>query len=171
MALLAVLAVAVAATGCGKKKQAAEDETASKIASRALRLSTGQDVDVKVDGDKVTFTDGQGGVTVQGGKGTSLPTDFPEDVPVYSEADILRTAARGKDQFSVALQTKDTVATVAGFYKDAMKKKGWEAETGMDLPNRSIQAYEKGNRAVSLMIAADKDGGCVISMTAARKDK
>lgn len=179
LAVVLMMVGAVVLTGCGGKKeeaksapedvdvapaQQAEDETAAAIVSKAMSMASGEDVKVKVDGDKVTFTAEQGDVTIQGGEGTELPKDFPEDMPVYKNAVILHTATSGKDMFTVSLQSKDPVKTVSDFYKSTMESKGWESQTTMDMPNRSILAYKKGNRVASLMIAADNDGGTVISL-------
>ena len=136
----------------------------------ALRAHGGNIELVDVEGDKVTFSDTEGATTVQAGKNVKLPQGFPDDVPVYEKATILSVVSRSKDEFAVSLQTGDAVKEVAGFYKTGMESKGWKSETAMDLPNRSILAYEKGNRAASVMIAADKDGGSVITLTSAAKN-
>ncbi|MFC1452065.1 hypothetical protein ACFLSJ_01820 [Verrucomicrobiota bacterium] len=160
-----VVVAAVAATGCGKKKQERDDAAASRIASKAISVASGKDVKVKVDGDTVTYTDAEGGVTMHAGKGAKLPQGFPDDLPVYEKAEILHAASMGEDEFSVSLQSKDAVAAVAGFYKESMESEGWEPETVMDMQNRAMLAYRKGNRAANVMIAADQDGGSVISLT------
>ena len=169
IALLLVSAVAL--TGCGKKKQERDEEAAARAASRAMSFAAGKDVKVSVDGEKVTLTDAEGNVTIQGGKGTELPRDFPEDLPVYKQADILHTATRNQNEFSIAFQTSAAMDKVVEFYKKSMESRGWNNETAMDMPQRSILAYRKDNRTVSLMIAADEDGGTVVNITCGLTDE
>jgi len=158
-----VLVVGLLGTGCRKKEKTAEDEAASRIASRAVSLASGKDVKVDVEGETVTFTDAEGEVTVRGGKGTELPANFPKDVPVYKGAEILQTSSHAGTDFSIAFQTRDAVDKVADFYKNEMESEGWESEQALTMPNRAILAYKKGNRMVTLMIAADEDGGTVVT--------
>jgi hypothetical protein len=169
-AVVLVLACGIAVTGCGRNKEQREAEDAARIASKAMSVASGRDVKVDVKGDTVTFTDAKGNVKIQGGKGTKLPPDFPADIPVYKQAEILHTASRDEDQFSVALQSRDAVDKVAGFYRDAMTSADWESETTLDMPNRAILVYKKGDRMLSVMISAKQDGGTVISMTAGTDD-
>jgi len=167
MLVVLVVVAGLVVSGCGKKKQEAEQEAAARIVSKAMSMASGRDTKVEVDGDKVTFTDAEGGMTIHAGKGTELPKDFPSDILVYEAAEILHSASRGADGFSVSMQTQDALGKVVEFHKKAMEAQGWQSETAMDMPNRAMLVYKKGERMAHLMIASDSDGGTVISLTAA----
>jgi len=164
--VLVVIVLVVMIAGCGKKEKPAKatDDVASEIVSRAVSMASGQKTEVKVDGETVKITGTDGTVTVHAGKNGKLPEDFPTDLPRYKGAEILQSASQGKEAFAMSMQTEDALAKVAAFYKKEMASQGWESETAMDMPNRSILAFKKGNRAVNVMLMKNKEGGTVISL-------
>ncbi len=169
--LVMVIVLVLAVMGCGEDKRSTEqkeaDETASRIASKAMTIASGKEVNVEVNGETVQFKDADGNVTVHAGKGAKLLDEFPSDLHVYPEGEIIHTTSMGENEFSVTMQTKDDLNKVVDFHKKKMTEEGWQSETSMDMPNRAMLSYMKGDRVANLMIVQDKDGGTVISITTA----
>ena len=63
--------------------------------------------------------------TTVAGKRTALPEGFPKDVPVYPKATPLISTTIGTT-VSVAMKTADSSAQVVAFYKEKLKRSGWE---------------------------------------------
>lgn len=159
--LVVLLVVGLASVGCGKKTaekaEMTDKDVASHIVSKALTLASGKETKVEVGGETITVRGPDGEVVMQGGKGATLPDNFPKDVPIYKGASILHSVAKGTEAFSVSMATKDDVPTVVRFYRDKLTADGWTVENAMDTPERSIQSYKKGERGVSLMVMKGDD--------------
>jgi hypothetical protein len=164
--VMCVLCVAVLVllplTGCGA------------IAEKAVETSTGVDIDEGGDSVTVTGDDGET-VEIQGGDDASLPKGFPEDVPVYEDADIKMgnsMTSDGKTTYSVTLQTSDDVDTASAWYKDALPKEGWSLEGDMTstASGQSITVIgaKKGTMALNVSVMGpDDDSKTTISLIVA----
>jgi len=161
--LLAVAAMAMALVACGKKAKKADEAAASAIVSKAVSMASGQETKVDVSGETVTFR-GDDGTVVVTGKGAELPDDFPSDVPVYRGVQIMHSASSAEGHFSVSMTTLAPRTGVADYYKMVMPEEGWESQSTMNMPNATMLAYKKGNRAVSVMIA-ESDEGTVVTIS------
>jgi len=140
--------------GCGRKSAAERrnEAAAERIVANAMRMATGQKTDVDVDGGTVRFSSEDGDVVISGGDGAKLPKSFPKDIPVYKGASVLQSAVHNETEFSVTLQTKDSMRKVADYYRSTMKSKGWTEEQVLDTGNQSIQAYTKGDQGANVMV-------------------
>lgn len=75
---------------------------------------------------ETNFEDEEGGVVTR--KGGELPEDFPEDVPIFSPADIASSASAENvaDDTSLAFfATERGLADVSGFYEAQLPEAGW----------------------------------------------
>ena len=123
-----VIALALALAGCG-----------------------GDDVDVKVDEDSVTVTTDDGTATIAGGEG-ALAEGFPEEFPIYDDADVEVSAVAkgdGEAHYSAALVTSDSVADVYAWYKTQLPSKGWTIEN---------DAQTSTADGATSMLSAKRDG-------------
>ncbi len=89
---------------------------------------------------------------------------LPEDVPLYPDTE---------QQFSmegmVALETPDSPAEVAEFYREEMAAEGWSLEADDDMDELVQQRWVKGPNTVTVMIRAEGDGtGLMITFEGAR---
>ncbi len=105
-------------TGCGTS-----DEKAGEQPAR---------VEVDKDGNKVTVTGEEGEkAELQGGEDLTLPDGFPNDVPVYKNAQITtssKVTSGGKTLSTVGFETSDDVEEVHAWYKAELPKEGWTIE-------------------------------------------
>lgn len=138
----------------------------------AVEKATG----VKVNEDEgtiaVTGDDGEQ-VEIQSGDSASLPKGFPEDVPVYRDADIKMSnsiTSEGKTTYSVTLETSDDVDTASAWYKDALPKEGWNVEGDMSSTSNgtstTVLGARKGAMVLNLtVLGPTEDSKTVISLT------
>ena len=139
---LLVALLALGATGC----QRAVD----RAVERTIEESTGIRIDE--DEDRVTITGGDGEEYTMEGDGSSLPDDWPADVPVYPDMRIesSTTMRMGDDvQFVVSATTSDDVSDVYEWYRDELPDAGWEI-TG------DFSIEQNGERTAN--ISSSKDG-------------
>ena len=124
---LVLLAFIVGFVGCGKT-----DKVDVKTDSKT------EGVDVKTKDAEVTT-----------GK---LPADWPTDIPTYKDAKIL-ASAKTPQGTTVTYEISDKLKPVADFYKDEMKKGGYEADKSNDMmmtDKGGVMIYKKGGKEVDL---------------------
>lgn len=99
---------------------------------------------------------------------STLPEDFPEDVPVYPGLTGTLCTLLGRDYkqatpdagfesaISVTGDTLDSPATVMAFYREELAKNGWEAdpEKAAVTPEGFIAEFTKDRRKVSVAVLA-----------------
>ncbi len=81
----------------------------------------------------------------------------PSDIPLVSGQNNVLFAT---DQL-VTYQTKTDIAAVATFYKDAMPKNGWTADTtsSVETATAAVLTYKKDTRTASVTIGKDPSSG------------
>ena len=149
MCFAVLLAVAVLGMGCGRSK------------TRTVTGPNGEKYTVSDKGDnaEVTIT-GKNGEKVQissGEKGTSLPDDFPKDVPVYPGATI-NISSKTREGIMVMLKTNESAEKIKQYYEKANKEQGWEEnENTVAMGKITILGYKKDSRTLTVTISTDKE--------------
>ncbi|NLY89954.1 MAG: hypothetical protein GX085_10150 [Firmicutes bacterium] len=111
----------------------------SSLTGKLLSTVTGRKVDIGKDGGSFSF----GGVTF----GNKIPKDFPKDVPVYGDAEVVSFFGGAKDKeynATAMLSTADPDAKVVEFYEKNLRNKGWEIETSY-LGEMAIISFKKAS--------------------------
>ena len=151
--LVSVLAAfGIGVSGCSSIAEQAVEEIVEE--------STGIEVDE--DGEQVTIT-GEDGETLEIGGGTTLPDDFPSDVPVYDGEIVSSTSfSAGEGQsYSVGIMADDAFADVVDWYKAEFLSEAWEVvgETTADVDGSStaILAYRKGEMEAGITVIEDSE--------------
>jgi hypothetical protein len=86
-----------------------------------------------------------------GGEG-ELPTDFPDDVPLYGDAKPMSSVASVESGTVVSMRTQDPADRVFAWYQERYAAQGWEIEHEAVERGRSLIAARKGNRLSSVVI-------------------
>ncbi|HSJ99518.1 MAG TPA: hypothetical protein VLC53_20745 [Myxococcota bacterium] len=86
------------------------------------------------------------------GKADQLPSDFPDDVPLYANARPLASMASPSHGTVVNLRSADTPAQVFAWYQEHYAAQGWEIEQAREEHARSTLVARKGNRVSSVVI-------------------
>lgn len=129
------------------------------LTGKILSTVTGHKVDLDKEGDSFTI----GGVTF----GTKIPKDFPKDVPVYPQAEIISFlgGAEGKEYNAGAmLATEDPDVKVVTFYEQELKSKGWEVETSY-LGEMAIITFKKAGGWNGSVTVIPGEGETTISLS------
>ena len=131
----------------------------SSLSGRILTVVTGRKIDIDKDGGSFSF----GGVTF----GNKIPKDFPKDVPVYGDAEVISFLGGAKDKeynATAMLSTADPDAKVVEFYEKNLRSKGWEVETSY-LGEMAIISFKKANGWNGSVTVIPSENETAISLT------
>ena len=156
LGLVTLTAAMLLVQGCGGCGQKASESLAEKMVERAIKSEDGQDADVQLTEEGISIKSKDGQFSMSSGENVKLPDNFPEDIPLYPEAQ-LRMTTSSADGMSVSQTTPDPVSTVAEKLKSNMTKNGWTEETAVNMQGNVILSYEKGERQASLTVMRADD--------------
>ncbi|MCS6804388.1 MAG: hypothetical protein RMM98_16325 [Acidobacteriota bacterium] len=98
------------------------------------------------------------------GSGTTLPKNFPKDVPLYPDAEIT-ASGRMATEVIINFRTPDRIDQVGQFYQQELVRHGWQLKT-VKFPGGFIEAV-KGHRQCMVSIETDPGGlGLLVNVTA-----
>jgi hypothetical protein len=134
------------------------------VTEKAVEEATGVKVDEDEDSVTIESEDGDGeSVTISGEEG-SVPEDFPDDVPLYDATVVGSSSYESGENvnYSVTLETKDSVEDVAAFYEEELESEGWEIEgtfnTATDEEAATMISAVKGTGRTVIINASQSDG-------------
>jgi hypothetical protein len=153
MTLVSCLALA----GC---KKGAEKVVENRMAKEGVKVDK--------SGEKVTIQTKDGTAVIAGGKGATVPENFPKDVYVYEGATITASVSV-PDGFNLVMETGDSADKVLGTIKSKMTGLGWQEAMTMNQGNVSMVSYKKGERTASVNISGDKKTHITLSATEKKK--
>lgn len=159
LALIGLLLAGLIFRAVGFSGSSRHSRSGSGLTGRILSTVTGRKVDIDKDGGSLSF----GGVTI----GNKIPKDFPKDVPVYGDAEVVSFIGGAKDKeysATAMLSTADPHAKVVEFYEKNLRSKGWEVETSY-LGEMAIISFKKAsgwNGSVTVLPSENETG---ISLT------
>ena len=154
-ALFGVVAMALTLSACGS-------DTAQESLIEALADVEG--LEVEIDGDDFGYRiEGDDGVVVVG-SGASVPSGFPDDFPIYEDAEIV-TSYEAEDELMVQLSALGSFEAVMHTYTQSLEASGWEATESTLGAVMVITKFEKGRRVVSVMTMSVDGENSLISLT------
>jgi hypothetical protein len=144
-----------------------------KVAEKAIEAGMAKEgVNAKVDasGGKVTIQTKEGTAVYAGGKGATVPENFPKDVYVYEGAAIIASVSV-PDGFNLVMETSDSADKVLAAMKSKMTGFGWKEEMTMNQGKTSLVSYKKGERMAMFNVAADKKTQITLTATEPKDSK
>jgi hypothetical protein len=84
---------------------------------------------------------------------TELPENFPEDIPRYPGAEVVKARPPSEDGISVGFTTTDDPAKVAAYFADQFAAQGW-ATNRVDAPEGIMVFADKGDRSATYGVAS-----------------
>jgi hypothetical protein len=90
---------------------------------------------------------------IEEGWTSTLPENFPEDVPRYPGADVVKARPASDAGWSVAFSTADEPSKVAAYFADAFAAQGWSTQR-VDAPEGIMVFADKGDRSVTYGVGA-----------------
>ena len=155
LVMFGLVATAVTLSACGS-------DTAQESLIEALADVDGLEVDI--DDDAFSYrVEGEDGVVVVG-SGASLPSSFPDDIPIYEDAEIV-TSYEAEGELMVQLSALGSFEAVMYTYTQSLEASGWEATESTLMGPMAITKFEKGRRVVSVMTMSVDVENSLISLT------
>lgn len=92
-----------------------------------------------------------------------LPKDLPEDIPIYKGAEVSTSMMIGNVR-SLHLTTSAPLEKVAEYYKEELKKRGWEIGFTMEQAEKGLTAFSgtKGERQIQVQIGTNEKGNFIM---------
>jgi len=153
LALLALYAVA----GCNKIAEKAGEAAVEKM----IEAETGGDVDMDIDGGKVTFKDEDGTVTSVVGEGAKMPENWPAALPQYPGSNVeMAHSVSGEhgEAWTVYMTTPDEPAKVAEFYDGKATAAGYKKLSTMSAEDVITAQYTSEQWFFHLTCSKDEEG-------------
>lgn len=138
---------------------------------RVYRDAHGNRVEVNSSDQSMKVTTTQGTAVFAGKAGTTLPADFPKDIPIYPGVKItgaVSSTAPGSPGYMLTMETSDTTGKVADFYR--AKLSGWKRLLDMTSGAGHMLVLESPEGKESLTLIVSQSGGrTAISLTVGEK--
>lgn len=164
---LAILAVGLfLINACGRKK--AEEQMAEKITEKILKKTTGDDVDVKVKGDKIEFEGKDFKTQIE--ETTEWPQDMFAEVPKFTLGKIERVHKSreegGMQKFNIFyIDLQDNAVNT---YAELLRSTGWQASVMQAGGQGGMLNAQKGNLAMNFAYSLEEMRGTLMVYTAPR---
>ena len=162
--MVSMLLVLLLASGCFGQNVA--EKIAEEVIEKAIEDEGGENVDIDLDDGEMTIESDDGEVSIA--MGEDLPDNFPDNVPVYPDMEIISSWAvteDNKDSYSVNGLTEDAGDDVFAWYKDSLS--GWEIEnefsaSGDDVKTSSLSATSGGLVVVIMVVETEDEGTSIM---------
>jgi len=165
---LLLLTVGMLTAGCGdskKEETSAEKKNEVKAGSEgSTENKASQETEQSKDelaAKEEANTDPAGSDNKQNDLGMTpgLPADFPKDVPTPKNSKTLGSL-NSTEGTVVTFEATDMVPAIISYYKDEMKKNGYEIVEGSEnlvSDKGGVLSWKKNGKEVGLMLGYDKD--------------
>ena len=136
-----------------------QESPEEKMAERALKLATGKDVDVKIQGDKVQIE--QDGSKTEMAQTATWPAEMIKDVPQFTAGKIERVVKTQEEgdvwTFNIYFVgiNGDDIKNYAG----ALKEKGWQTDIMQMGDKGGYLNAQKGTMGINFMFGLERKGG------------
>jgi len=157
----ACLAVAVAflGLGCGAAVEKASEKAVEVAIESAGDGQSGAKVDIQSQSGTISIKTAEGEASF--GAGTTLPADFPKDVPVYPGANVVSAIAandNGRAGHHLVMETADGADKVVDFYKSNAPA-GLTAKAEMNAGGSRTLMLTNADESRTVAVMANAQGG------------
>ncbi len=152
--MVAILTVSLFLMTACKQKSSEE-----KMAESALKLATGKNVDVKIQGGKVQIE--QNGSKTEIAETATWPTEMIKDVPQFTAGKIQRVVKTNEDRgiWSFNIYLADINGDDINNYAGVMKEKGWKTDIMQMGDKGGSLNGEKGTMGINFMYSLERKDG------------
>lgn len=162
LVLGALASLAFYGFGCNPFQKAQDkinEKIGENIAEGLLGKVTGGKVDIKEDGNQVTYKDEKTGESTAYGEDLKLPDDFPKSILIYPGVKIggMTITKQGNPSAWVMFSSADGPKQVVDWYTKEAKAKGWTQESSMTIDKSEVRTYSKGNETLGVNIMPSDD--------------
>ncbi|MCD0461476.1 hypothetical protein U8335_01280 [Roseiconus lacunae] len=161
---LVCLTALIVAPGCSKM---VEKATESAIESELSKDGKNSNVDISDGGMNIQIEGADGAMQYAVGESASIPTDFPQDIPVEQSIKInMAHSNQGDGSFVIQGTSPKGFEEVVQFYQSSTVKAGWKEETVTRQGGKMwMTSMSKDERLLNIIIAAGDDGTSITQNT------
>ncbi len=142
-----IITIAFVLSGCALTDKLTQ-KAGEKIGEKIVEEATNSEVDVEEG--TITMNTNEG--TMQWGENVDLPENFPEDIPVYKDAQALSASSSETDNsYYVTLLSTDGFNAIEEYYKSELENEGWTID------NESTYAGESGKSTTYIASKDNRD--------------
>ena len=100
------------------------EKAGEEVAEQGLEIITDSELDADFNDGSFTIDSEEGSVSIGG---TEIPEDFPSDVPVYANAEVVWTSfSSGDETYWIDFESTDDYSTIKAYFDEEIEKEGWE---------------------------------------------
>lgn len=128
------------------------------------------DVAVTREGEGVRITSEEQEFEGHFGPGAELPDDFPDDVPLPPEAEVVGSMASPRDGAIVSLRSGTEVDALVQVMREGLVEHGWSVEEQTNVMGQRVLPATKGERSLVVQISEREGASQVMVHVAAAGD-
>ena len=139
--------------GCGP-------DAGKTIVEKTIESQTGGKVNVNADKGEMTIKSEEGDISASGTGSATLSADFPKDIYIAPDAQIMVSLANGQNKsYSVVYTTGMTASDIYAKYQEDLAAKGWviEPQTEINTGDAKMIQYRKGTSRLNLIVGLSQD--------------
>lgn len=159
--MLMAASLSLVGWSCGKSLT---ERATESLVEHAINSESNGQTNLDLNKGEMTFT-GKDGSKVAYGSDLSIPSDFPKEIPIYTNSKVQATSMSG-NQALISLQSPDTAGVIVSWYESQLIAAGWKQESSLNMENFASRSYTKGNQTMALTVTGNggQDGGTIISV-------
>ena len=141
-------------SGCGEK------QIGEEIIEKAIESQTGGKVDINTDKNEMTIKSKEGEFNFSGGASAVLNKDFPRDVYIAPDAQIILSMANGQsNSFSAAYVTLGSIDDTYVKYKNELGNNGWIIENNLEMisADSKTAVFKKGSIRLTVIVGKSQE--------------
>lgn len=116
------------------------------------------DVRVSREGEEVTIRSEEKGLEGRFGPGAALPDDFPEDVPLPDDAEVVGVMTSRDEGAMVSLRSDVAVGPLRDALREAIAAKGWALEEDTQVMGQHLLTASKEGRSLTVQMMGTDEG-------------
>jgi hypothetical protein len=148
------------ALGCSKIIEKIQQKAIETAVEKGVESQSGGKVKLDLNGQKASVVANDGKTQATWGKGATVPSDFPKQVPIYPGSTILSSMSDNSTtpKHTVMLKTPDGSAKVIEYYKGELKAFHVENE-GDTGKTHMVKFVDKVASKLAVQVVASEEEG------------
>ena len=139
-----------------------------KLQEKALEAiaenATDNNVDIDLSVDTVNLKDEKTGASASFGENVKLPSDFPQDVPIFPDATVMSVGTTSEG-VAATLKIEAQAVKVTEWYDDRLINLGWKKEAGYAAGGSEMRSFTKDGATLALnLVGSGKEEFAVTIM-------
>ncbi|MFH1536956.1 MAG: hypothetical protein ABID45_03150 [Patescibacteria group bacterium] len=144
------------------------DKAGEKVAEEAIETMTNSELDADFNDGTISINSEEGSVSIGG---TEIPDDFPSDVPVYANAEVVWTSfSSGDETYWIDFESTDDYTEIKAYYDAEIESNGWEVYDSStytsDGQETTLYSADRDNRTLIVTLShSESENKTMISVS------